>query len=94
MQTQFATKSMMYSFRRSENIMKETRIKLNVNDVIDFVRAATECDFDIDLNYNRIFIDAKSILGVMSMDLNNILTVKCYGEDARFENFLQKYAVA
>lgn len=74
--------------------MKETRIKLNVNDVIDFVRAATECDFDIDLNYNRIFIDAKSILGVMSMDLNNILTVKCYGEDVRFENFLQKYAVA
>ncbi len=74
--------------------MKETRIKLNVSDVADFVRAATECDFDIDLNYNRILIDAKSILGVMGMDLNNILTVKCYGENAKFDSFLQKYAVA
>lgn len=74
--------------------MKETRIKLNVDDVIDFVKAATECDFDIDLNYNRVLIDAKSILGVMSMDLNHILTVKCYGENPQFESFLQKYAVA
>lgn len=74
--------------------MKETRIKLGADDVIDFVKAATECDFDIDVNYNRVLIDAKSILGVMSMDLNNILTVKCYGENAQFESFLQKYAVA
>lgn len=74
--------------------MKETKIKLGVDDVIDFVKAATECDFDIDVNYNRILIDAKSILGVMSMDLNNILTVKCYGENVQFEKFLQKYAVA
>lgn len=74
--------------------MRETKIKLNVDDAIDFVKAATRCDFDIDLNYNRIFIDAKSILGVMSMDLNNILTVKCYGEDPQFESFLKKYAVA
>lgn len=75
-------------------IMRETKIKLGVDDVIDFVKAATKCDFDIDVNYNRVFIDAKSILGVMSMDLNNTLTVKCYGENAQFENFLQKYAVA
>ena len=74
--------------------MRETKIKLNLNDVIDFVRAATECDFDIDVNYNRIFIDAKSILGVMSMDLSNVLTVKCYGESPKFQEFLQKYAVA
>ena len=74
--------------------MRETKIKLGVDDVIDFVKAATECDFDIDLNYNRILVDAKSILGVMGMDLNNILTVRCYGESLQFENFLQKYAVA
>ncbi len=74
--------------------MKETKIKLNVNDVTDFVKAATECDFDIDVNYNRILVDAKSILGVMSMDLNNPLTVKCYGENPNFDSFLQKYAIA
>ncbi|MCI9008463.1 MAG: HPr family phosphocarrier protein [Lachnospiraceae bacterium] len=74
--------------------MRETRIRLNVDDVSDFVRAAAECDFDVDVKYNRILVDAKSILGVMSMDLNHVLTVKCYGESPRFESFLQRYAVA
>ena len=29
--------------------MKETRIRLNMDDVNDFVKAATKCDFDIDV---------------------------------------------
>lgn len=74
--------------------MREAKIKLTVEDVSDFVRAAAECEFDVDVNYNRILVDAKSILGVMSMDLNNVLTVKYYGESDRFESFLKKYAVA
>ena len=49
--------------------MKETRIRLNMDDVHDFVKAATKCDFDIDVRYNRFLVDAKSILGVLSMDL-------------------------
>ena len=74
--------------------MREAKIKLTVEDVSDFVRAAAECEFDVDVNYNRVLVDAKSILGVMSMDLNNVLTVKYYGESERFERFLEKYAVA
>mgnify|MGYP001109012351 FL=1 len=74
--------------------MREAKIKLTLEDVSDFVRAAAECEFDVDVNYNRILVDAKSILGVMSMDLNNVLTVKYYGESDRFESFLKKYAVA
>ena len=74
--------------------MREAKIKLTVEDVSDFVRAAAECEFDVDVNYNRILVDAKSILGVMSMDLNIVLTVMYYGESDRFESFLKKYAVA
>lgn len=74
--------------------MKVTKIKLDVDSAIAFVKAASECDFDIDVNYNRVFIDAKSILGVMGMDLNNVLTVQCHGESEKFDNFLQQYAVA
>ena len=43
---------------------------------------------------NAVVIDAKSILGVLSMDLTRVLTVRCNGEDERFNNFLNKYAVA
>ena len=75
--------------------MKQKKIRLTtINDAMEFVKRASRCDFDIDVNYNRVLVDAKSILGVMGMDLNHILTVKCYGESPEFENFLQRYAVA
>ena len=51
-------------------------------------------DFDIDVFYNRIIIDAKSILGVLSMDLTRVLTVQCHGESKEFNRTLQKFAVA
>lgn len=75
--------------------MSRCSIKLNVaEDVKEFVEAASKCDFDIDISYNRIIIDAKSILGVLSMDLTKKLTVLCYGEDSEFDHTLQKFAVA
>ena len=68
--------------------MKETRIRLNMDDVHDFVKAATKCDFDIDVRYNRFLVDAKSILGVLSLDLARILTVQMNGDNAEFEEYL------
>ena len=64
--------------------MMERQIKLSREDVLDFVNAASKCDCDIDISYNRVIIDAKSILGILSMDLNRVLTVKCHGEDGQF----------
>ena len=64
--------------------MCQKQIKLNAKeDVQEFVRAAGKCDFDIDVFYNRIIIDAKSILGVL-----------CHGESKEFNRTLQKFAVA
>ena len=42
----------------------------------------------------RVIIDAKSILGVLGLDLGRVLTVTCHGESQKFDNFLQQYAVA
>ena len=75
--------------------MIERQIKLPATeDVKEFVTEASRCDFDIDVFYNRVVIDAKSILGVFSMDLTRELTVKCFGRYEKFLNFLNKYAVA
>lgn len=42
--------------------MVERHIRLNATeDVKEFVNEATKCDFDIDISYNRIIIDAKSL---------------------------------
>ena len=74
--------------------MKQKRILLaTIDDAKMFVAAATQCDFDIDVYYNRVVIDAKSILGVLSLDLRNVLTVQYDGENDAFEAFLEKMAV-
>lgn len=71
------------------------KIRLNETaDVKEFVQAASKCDFDVDISYNRVIIDAKSILGILSMDLTKVLTVTCHGEDHECNRFLQKFAVA
>ena len=70
--------------------MIERQIRLNATeDVKEFVNEATKCDFDIDISYNRIIIDAKSLL-----DLTRVLTVRCYGESQRFNEVMTKFATA
>ena len=76
-------------------MMTQSKIKLNeTEEVQEFVNAATKCDFDIDIYYNRFLIDAKSILGILSMDLTKVLTVECHGESKEFDRTLKKFAVA
>lgn len=80
---------------QKEVIVMEHQIRLNATEEVkEFVNAASKCDFDIDIFYNKVIIDAKSILGILSMDLTRVLTVKCYGEDAEFNKTLAKFAVA
>ena len=75
--------------------MKEKKIMLpSAEEAKHFVAEATKCDFDIDIFQNRVIIDAKSILGIMSMDLTQELTVQCYGEDKEFDKAIQKFAIA
>ncbi len=72
---------------------KQRRIMLpTVADAKEFVSVASKCDFDIDVFYNRVIIDAKSILGVLSLDLTRVLTVSYSGENQEFEEFLDEKA--
>ena len=75
--------------------MKQRRIMLKtVEDAKKFVTAAMKCDFDVDVFYNRVVIDAKSILGVMSLDMTQILTVEYCGENQEFEDCLETMVVS
>ena len=57
----------------------------------DFVNAASKCDFDIDIAYNRYAVDAKSIVGVFGLDFSQILTVSYSGHDADFEQLPEHF---
>ena len=74
--------------------MRTHKIRLRVDEVKDFVAAATRCDLDIDISYNRFVVDAKSIVGVLGLDLNQILTVSYNGYDQEFEDYMNHFALA
>ena len=74
--------------------MMKKRIMLKPTRVEEFVNAATKCDFDVDVYYNRYVVDAKSILGVFGLDLTQPLTVEYSGSNEQFESYLQGLAIA
>jgi phosphotransferase system HPr-like phosphotransfer protein len=66
----------------------------DIDEVKDFVQAAGDCDFDIDVKYNRTLIDAKSLLGMIGVGMQKDIQV-CYGgTNEHFENTVAKFAVA
>lgn len=76
-------------------VMNEKQIKLQSRqEVQDFVQAAVKCNFDIDISYDRVIIDAKSFLGVLGLGVSRVLTVTYSGMNNEFENTVQKYVVA
>ncbi|MBR3692202.1 MAG: HPr family phosphocarrier protein [Clostridia bacterium] len=71
--------------------MKKTTIQLmSINDVKEFVNLAGAQMFDVDIVSGRYVIDAKSIMGIFSLDLSHPLEVHIHAEDAACEAFLAK----
>ncbi|WP_051656518.1 HPr family phosphocarrier protein [Butyrivibrio sp. AE3004] len=69
-------------------------IKLDPRQVKDFVSAASKCDFDVDISYNHLTVDAKSLLGVFGMNFKFPLKVSYRGFNQEFENYLAEHAAA
>lgn len=54
--------------------MKEIKVKLkNTDDIKDFNHAVTKIDGDVDLVSGRYVVDAKSIMGIFSLDISKPL---------------------
>lgn len=63
--------------------MVECKVKIStINDVKKFVNAVAKYDFDVDLISGRYAIDAKSIMGIFSIDLSKELIMKAHTDDA------------
>ncbi len=71
--------------------MKTLKVKFSTIDhVKKFVNAIQSVDADIDLVHNRYVIDAKSIMGIFSMDLSRPLDLVIHSEDKELTDFLSK----
>ncbi len=62
--------------------MKSVPIKLSfAEEVKTFVNVANRYNYDMDLRAGRHVVDAKSILGIFSLDLSKPITLEVYSED-------------
>ena len=62
--------------------MKTVQISLNsIDKVKSFVRDITNYDFDFDLISGRYVIDAKSIMGIFSLDLSKPIDLNIHAEN-------------
>lgn len=74
----------------------ETKIQLNaINDVKEFVNTVMRFNYDIDLVSGRYAIDAKSIMGIFSLDLSKPIDLNIHANNDVDEilNVLQPYII-
>ena len=63
--------------------MKSFNIALkSINDVKDFVNTVNRYDFDVDLTSGRYVVDAKSIMGIFSLDLSKPIKVEVHADNS------------
>ncbi|MBP3427534.1 MAG: HPr family phosphocarrier protein [Clostridia bacterium] len=63
--------------------MKSVNIRLTMmtNHVKDFVSLVNRFPYDMDLRSGRYVVDAKSILGIFSIDLSRPIRMDIYSDD-------------
>lgn len=71
--------------------MTTAKIMLSsINDVKNLVNIVNKYDFDIDLISDRYVVDAKSIMGIFSLDLTKTIKVEAHTDDSA--DFLKEIA--
>lgn len=69
--------------------MQEIQISLkSINDVKQFVQTLTMFDGEFELISGKYIVDAKSILGLFSVDLSKPVTLRIEVTDSKLEDIL------
>ena len=73
--------------------MVEEKVMLtSIDDVKSFAALANTKSYDVDITSGKYLINAKSIMGIFSLDLTKPLTVVAYcDDDAAFLKEIQNY---
>lgn len=71
--------------------MLNIKIKLNtINDVKEFLNVTNKIEEDVDLNKGRYVIDAKSVMGLFTIDLSDPVKIVIHSDDTSLlEQFKQ-----
>ena len=73
--------------------MTTVNISLNsIDKVKKFVNLISKFDYDFDLVSGRYVIDAKSIMGIFSLDLSKPIALNIYADDKGIDTVLKELA--
>lgn len=73
--------------------MKTVDISLNsIDKVKNFVNLINRFDYDFDLVSGRYVIDAKSIMGIFSLDLSKPIALNIYADEKNIDAILTELA--
>lgn len=73
--------------------MYTTQISLDsIDKVKNFVNSIAQFDFDFDLVSGRYVIDAKSIMGIFSLDLSRPIDLNVHAEEGRLDSVKEALA--
>ena len=73
--------------------MKKVKISLNsIDKVKSFVNDISKFDFDFDLVSGRYVIDAKSIMGIFSLDISKPIDLNIHAEGDELDEIVEKLA--
>lgn len=75
-------------------MLEKTIMLTSIEDVRNFVELANEKEYDIELISGKYVVNAKSIMGVFSLDLTKPITMLAHCEHiAELSRQTEKYAV-
>ena len=71
--------------------MKTVNVSLNsIDKVKDFVNEVAKYNSEFDLVSGRYVIDAKSIMGIFSLDLSKPIELNIHSEDGNLDEIVEK----
>lgn len=73
---------------KSFNIMLDSIVKVK-----SFVNIVGKCECDVDLTSGRYVVDAKSIMGIFSLDLSKPIKLDIHGDDDSFVEEIKEFIV-
>ena len=75
--------------------MVKAIIKLvSIDDVKDFVKKANLLPYDVDLSLGKYTVDAKSIMGIFSLDLSRDIELTVHSDKTDFLDEISSFVVS
>ena len=73
--------------------MKKFEIKLSSTEAVkDFVNLVNRYEFDVDLTSGRYTVDAKSIMGIFSLDLSKPIGIEIHSDSEEAQKLVDALA--